>query len=129
MNGKMLNLFDGDLADNGSRILCKFVLVRMDETVHLVVGPLREFPYHASLVERFCRLHEIASGWEKKPDRYEIFEGDCEILGGGYFDLDPGGRRLSLWGASSVYGSFPAREANLVVESEPIFRGFSVTVQ
>jgi hypothetical protein len=129
MQGKVLNLFDDHFADSTDRTVCKFVLVRCGEEVHMVFGPQHEYPYHASLIERFCGRYEIASGWEHRPDRYEIYDHDCEILGGGYLDLSPAFRRASAYGFSTAYGGFPVPEFRLAAGSGRFFEGWAITVQ
>lgn len=129
MQGFVLNLFENHFDRTADRVVCKFVLMRLAEQFHLVFGPQPEYPYHASLVEIFCRRNRISSGWEHKPDLYEICEGDCEILGGGYLDISPVHRKVAVFGSSTAYGAFPVPEFRLIAASEGFFEGYAVTVQ
>jgi len=129
MEGKILNLFTDHFLESGDRTVCKFVLIRFTEEVHLVFGPQHRYPYHASLVEQFCHRYEVASGWEHRPDLYEIFEGDCEILGGGYLDISPVQQRIAVYGSSTAYGAFPVAEFRLTAACGEVFAGYALTIQ
>ncbi len=129
MDGYVLNLFNDHFLQSGDRTVCKFVLIRFGDETHLVFGPQDRYPYHASLVEQFCRRYEVASGWEHKPDLYEIFEAGCEILGGGYLDITPTRQQMAVYGSSTAYGAFPVAEFRQTAASGPIFAGYALTIQ
>lgn len=116
------NSRDGSLA-------CKFLLVSNDDCLCLLFGPLSEYPYHAGLLDRFCKERQIASSWVEQPGLLEIFDLNCEVRGGGYLELDRALRTLRISGESSAYGGFRQREINRVLKGHPFFSEFTWTVE
>lgn len=106
----------------------KFVMIRSPEETALVMGGLREFPYHAALVDRYCSLRQIPSGWVHRPDLYEIFDPDYLIRGGGLVLLDASARKADFSGFSTAYGRFAEAELEEVVAGESLFRGWEVSI-
>lgn len=125
----VLNLFDKPVDTGGKRLVCKFTLVRFKDRISLVFGPIAEYPYHASLVEEFCRANLVSSGWERKPDLYGIYDPRCRILGGGYMELAGNRSAVRFGGASTAYGRYDEAELRRVVENAPYFVEFKVTIE
>jgi len=115
-------------SQNGS-LACKFLLVSSDDCLYLLFGPLAEFPYHAGLLDRFCKEQQIASSWVKRPDLLEIFDENCEVRGGGYLEFDQVLRTVCVSGQSTAYGGFRQREINRILSGHPMFSEFTWTVE
>ncbi len=122
---------EDDLAPNSQdgRLACKFLLVSSDDCLYLLFGPLAEYPYHAALLDRFCKEQQIASSWIKRPDLLEIFDGGCEVRGGGYLELDRVLRTACVSGQSTAYGGFRQPEINRILRGHPFFSEFTWTVE
>jgi len=125
----VLNLFDEAVDNGGKRLVCKFALVRLEDRVSLVFGPISEYPYHASLVEEFCRANMVSSGWERKPDLYGVYDPRCRVLGGGYLELAGSRSAVRFGGASTAYGTYDEEDLRLVVENAAYFVEFEVTIE
>jgi hypothetical protein len=110
------------------RTQCKFVVVEHMGVFSLVIGPVADYAYHASLVDEFCRVNEIPSAWIEKPHRIEVYDDTVDIRGGGWADIDSDRRTLSAYGASSVYGAFDAREVSRIISGLSAFSGWSVEI-
>ena len=114
-------------SDNG-RLACKFVLIQRPEEMVVVVGLVSEYPYHATLVQRFCDINGIPSGWVKKPDLAEIYDPSVRIQGGGYIMIDRSKRQMKLYGRSTAYGAFDPEKLIRIVELDPFFTEFRVEI-
>ncbi|RKX26831.1 MAG: hypothetical protein DRP47_07555 [Candidatus Zixiibacteriota bacterium] len=122
------SLFNGDKGSHLDCITCKFVLIDAPDEVAMVFGTIEEFPYHATLVDRFCKQRQLACEWIKRPDLVELFEPDYDILGGGYMDFRPVERFITFSGASTAYGSFPQLELSAVLDNSPVFASYRTIV-
>ncbi|MEA2031219.1 MAG: hypothetical protein U9N55_06460 [candidate division Zixibacteria bacterium] len=122
------SLLNGDKGSHLNRISCKFVLIDAPDEIAMVFGTIEEFPYHATLVDSFCRQRQLASAWVKKPDIVELYESDYNILGGGYMDIRSFENRISFSGASTAYGSFPQFELKAVLKNNPTFDSYRTIV-
>ena len=86
MEGHIINLIPMPETNDGEpaqKIVGKFIIIRHFGQLTMICGLLREYPYHANLVERYCTDNEVASTWTKRPDVHEIFDSDCAVQGGG----------------------------------------------
>ena len=115
-------------AGSGRSITCKFVILVHDNVLWLVLGRVREFPYHAQLVERFCNLNMIPSHWVKKPDLVEILDHATRVQGGGWLEINPAQRTCAIYGHSTAYGAFNSADIRQVVEEQSFFAGYDVAV-
>ena len=66
------------------RTVCKFLLIRHNGRVDLVCGPVKEYTYHAMLLDRYCRDNEIAASWVKQREYLEVYDSALEVRGGGW---------------------------------------------
>jgi hypothetical protein len=107
------------------RLSCKFLLVSDRSSVHLVFGPLAQYPYHAGLLDRFCSERHVAAGWVQRPDLLEIIDDSYRVLGGGYLELDPVRRAISVSGQSKAYGDFDRCTIERIINGHAFFVGFS----
>jgi hypothetical protein len=92
----------------------------------VIAGPVSDFPYHANLLAQYCDRHNIPSGWTKKPDWVEVFDRSVKTRGGGHMHIDTDKRIISIYGRSSVYGPFSARDFSDIIQSDSFFAGFKV---
>ena len=111
------------------RMAWKFILIETMEALHLVAGPVTEYPYHANLVSQFCDQNEIPASWEKKPHLVRIFDPGVRIRGGGHIRIDLKLNRMKLYGRSTAYGSFDLTDVRAAVSSDSFFDGFEVFIQ
>ncbi|MGD8922510.1 MAG: hypothetical protein PVH24_04615 [Candidatus Zixiibacteriota bacterium] len=111
-----------------SEISCKFILIRRDEILNFIIGPVASFSYHANLVNHFCREYNIPASWVRRPDTVEIHDFSVRIRGGGWATISPKTRALLLYGSSKVYGRFHPDELELFIKTNPFFSQFSVTL-
>lgn len=84
----------------------KFVQLRNNKTEYLVFSPKELSPYHADIIERFCRQKGIAGVYNRAHKSFEIHEPDWVIIGGGKFDFDKKGKHIRLYDDSMAYGKF-----------------------
>lgn len=110
------------------RKLWKFVLIQSSDTIYLILGPVSQFRYHASLVDRFCRQNQIASSWVRKPDLVEVLEPGMRVLGGGQLKADSTGCSVKFYGRSNAYGLFDRRLIKKMTRNHPLFSGVTVEV-
>lgn len=93
-------------------INCKFILLKKEYNIVLIIGDLYRHPYHANLLQYYCNTYNIPSGWNKKPDLYEIYESSWIVLGGGWMDLNPTDKSAVIFGQSTVYGKYDSEILN-----------------
>ncbi len=116
-------------ASSAGKFTCKFVVTSMADKLYLLIGPLSDYPYHAALLDRFCREQNIPSEWAQRPDLLELLDEDSKVCGGGYMEIDPNSRAIRVGGRSKAYGEFNRADVNQAVEGQPIFSGFSWTFE
>lgn len=118
--------FDTALRIKGARLSCKFVVIEQGGILNLVFGLITDYPYHATLIDRFCEDEEIASGWIKKPDLVEVYDESVNIRGGGYIDFDPQKNIALFSGYSTAYGCYEPADIKLVTDSDAFFAGYAI---
>lgn len=115
------------IQDNEETLNCKFVLVVQSDELHLVVGPIADFRYHANLLERFCDERQIPSAWVQRPDLLEVVDPETRILGGGHLEINPAKRKMVFHGVSKAYGVFHSREVAEIARQDSFFEGYKAT--
>lgn len=115
-------------AQDIEKLSCKYIVIEQSGHRCLVLGSVAEYPYHANLVNYFCRLRQIACEWEHKPDLVVVFDSKTQVLGGGWMEIRPVDHWLRIFGSSTAYGPFSTREIGAFIESEPFFHKFKVTL-
>jgi hypothetical protein len=120
------NSDDGHPGEKDKKLVCKFILLGVAESLILVGGTWEEFPYHANLIDRFCRDREIAVSWVKKPDLVEIHDSSVRTLGGGWLEIDTGKSLLKVSGRSTAYGRYRAEDFRDVIAADPIYSRFEI---
>ncbi|HVP07103.1 MAG TPA: hypothetical protein VMS71_04605 [Candidatus Acidoferrum sp.] len=106
----------------------KFVLISEPDRLWLVMGPVSEFAYHANLVDRFCRDHQILCSWVRPRDMVEIHDKGIKMLGGGFVEMNAIKRKVRFSGSSKAYGSCPELELRRVVAHHAKFATQSVQI-
>ncbi|MBU0985096.1 MAG: hypothetical protein KKA42_14575 [candidate division Zixibacteria bacterium] len=110
-------------------IECKFVCLRKADELHMILGPVSLFPYHANLLERFSDEQGIATSWVQLPDVLEVLDRDIKTRGGGLLEYDCRREAVKIHGFSRAYGPFAPEEVDGVVASDDFFRSRKVTVR
>jgi hypothetical protein len=106
----------------------KFVVIKRERRIHLVVGPVSLYRYHASLVNGFCRRYEIPASRAKGGHRVEIFDHSIRVLGGGHVSVDSESRRIRLFGQSTAYGQFDVDTVSSILKRGSFFSGYSLLI-
>jgi hypothetical protein len=126
---KLLNLIEQNPPDSGDGepLSCKFIVIEHAGALNLVIGPVSDFRYHAALVDRFCSVNELPSGWVRKPDLLEIYDASVAIRGGGLAELDFSDKTCVVHGHSAAYGGFKASDIRQFLGSHALFETYQVT--
>lgn len=111
-----------------AKIVCKFVIMRNETDLALVLGSVRNFPYHAHLVNAYCDRLGIPAAWVKKPDLIEVLIPDVVVEGGGWLEID--GQRLSVsfHGKSTAYGTYDRCQLETMLVDCDSLERFSIYV-
>ena len=110
------------------KLVAKFIVIANNGDLNLVLGLVSEFPYHADLVAHFCQSLDIASGWTRKPDLYEILDKHWKTKGGGWAGIDLAAGHWKFFGYSTAYGACDNGDLSFVVTEHPFFAGYSITI-
>jgi hypothetical protein len=84
----------------------KFMLVERNGIIHLVMGSVNVYGYHADLLAQFCRDHEILHDWIHRPANLAIRDDSVILHGGGWVGVKPKEGRVAFYGKSTAYGAF-----------------------
>lgn len=114
---------------NYTTVTCKFVVIREDDTLSLVIGDVGKYPYHATLISEFCRENGIKSRWIKKPDVIRVCDEEVAIRGGGWAEIIPGTRSCKVYGRSNAYGRYDSDEVRTVLSGQELLSEYRVTVE
>jgi hypothetical protein len=117
--------WDSVQAEAKGELSCKFLQVSDGDDIFLLVGPISEYPYHAGLLERFCRDRSVISEWVQRPDLLEIYDKRYRVLGGGYLEVDVAQRVVRLSGLSKAYGGYDRRVMKAIKNENKFFGGFA----
>ncbi len=107
----------------------KFVFLLHRDVLTMVAGPIINYPYHATLIDKFCRDNQIPSAWVHKPDLVEIFDPLVQVKGGGHLDIYPEREVINIYGYSTAYGPFNSEYMKRFITEHPFFSHFSVRVR
>lgn len=107
----------------------KFVQIRNDTTEHLIFSPKEFSPYHADIIERFCRQRGIAGVYNRAHKCFEIHEPEWVIIGGGKFDFDKKGKYIRLYDDSMAYGKFDSEGLLERILQVKGLRGYKVILE
>lgn len=84
----------------------KFVQIWHGDAEYLVFSPKDFKKYHANIVEYFSNEMNLAGTYNSEQKRFDIFEPEWKIIGGGKFEIDIKERFLRLYDDSMAYGRF-----------------------
>jgi hypothetical protein len=109
-------------------IIGKFVQIRNESLEYLVLSPKEFTKYHANIVERFCLDEGLEGGYDPDRKRYDIYDQEWDIVGGGKFEIDTTKQTIRFYDDSMAYGKFDSRGLPEKVSSLPAFSGFAVVL-
>lgn len=127
--GEVVNLSGEGFFPSNEVISCKFVVLGRGEHYLLVFGDIHDYPYHANLLDGYCKREGIARHWVKQPDQLHIEDPQYQVLGGGYLELDGIRRKVRISGSSKAYGYYDSDAVRLITSSAQEFVGFSVVIE
>ena len=106
----------------------KFVQIRNESMEYLVLSPKEFTKYHANIVERFCLDRGIEGSYDPERKRYDIYDQEWIIVGGGKFEIDAIKKTVRLYDDSMAYGKFDTRGLPEKINSIPAYSGYAVVV-
>jgi len=106
----------------------KFVQMRHGETEYLVFSPREISPYHADILERFCRERSIDGAYEDGRKRFSIHDAEWIIQGGGKFEIDETERYIRLYDNSMAYGRFDERGLREKIRQSDMLKDYEVII-
>jgi hypothetical protein len=107
----------------------KFVQLRKGPTEYLVLSPTEFTPYHADIVERFCKEKGIEGTYDKGKKRYDIDDPAWVILGGGKFEIDREKRSVRFYDDSMAYGKFEGGSLREKAGRSPAFKDCAIGIE
>jgi hypothetical protein len=107
----------------------KFVQLRRDGVEYLVFSSPGLTPYHADIVERFCRDRDIDGVYNATKKRFDIQDPAWSVAGGGKFEIDRVGRRIRLYDNSMAYGRFDSKGLREKVIQVETLKDYAVLIE
>jgi hypothetical protein len=107
----------------------KFVQLRHDDTEYLVFSPREFAPYHADIVERFCKDKDIPGVYSVPGKRFIIHDPAWVVVGGGKFELDTVTKNILLRDNSMAYGRFDSDGLRDKIHTIKKFRDYEVRIK
>ncbi len=126
---EVVSLLREELASSPDKISCKFVVVANYTHYIMIVGEIGTYPYHANLLDGFSKRAAVARHWVRQPDQLQLDDPHYRVLGGGYLELDGGGRRATISGSSKAYGYFDLDAVQTITSISTFFRGILVSIK
>ncbi len=120
-------LFDFQAPLPAAPVSCKFVLLWYEQKHWLVVGKYDDFAYHAMLVHRFSKEHDLAVHWIKFLELAQLETKNATILGGGWMKIDLAAKSVRLHGTSTAYGTADYALASAALSAHPDFGRLTVS--
>ncbi|MFN3739858.1 MAG: hypothetical protein ACK4TF_04195 [Thermodesulfovibrionales bacterium] len=84
----------------------KFVQLWYKGEEYMVFSPKEFKKYHSNIVELFSKDMNLAGAYDSEQKRFDIFEPEWKIIGGGKFEIDRKEKILRLYDDSMAYGRF-----------------------
>ena len=106
----------------------KFVQVLHGETEYFVFSSREISPYHADILERFCRERSIEGVYEEGGKRFRILDAEWIIVGGGKFEIDENERYIRLYDNSMAYGRFDDKGLRDKIRHNGMLENFEVLI-
>ncbi len=107
----------------------KFVQIRKGNTLYLVFSPGELSKYHSNIVERFCLDKGIDGSYDSERKRYDIYDHDWIVAGGGKFVIDRKQKSIKLYDDSMAYGKFGKTGLKDTIKSFREFSDFTVLIE
>jgi len=108
----------------------KFIQLLHEDTEYIVLSPSRLSPFHANILERFCRTKGISGRYRtRKMDNFEVTDPDLEVAGGGLWEMDDEEKTLTLSGSSAVYGTFDRNGLKERLKSTGSLRNYRILIR
>jgi len=106
----------------------KFVQIRNRATEYLVLAPKEFAPYHADIVERFCREKGLSGSFHGEGKRFDIHDPAWVIVGGGKFELDKAEKHIRFYDNSMAYGRFDSQGLKEKILSMDELSDYTLTI-
>ncbi len=106
----------------------KFMLVERNGVVHLVMGSINVYGYHADLLAKFCQDNGISHEWISRPAHLAIRDDSVKLHGGGWVAVKPKEGRVVFFGKSTAYGPFVRDILEPMLTQISVADGVTVTV-
>lgn len=103
----------------------KFVVLDCRGELHVVFGPVNEFPYHANLVYEYLVTQARAQAVMADGSHCRVTSPGWSILGGGQYRLDDLTHVLHLSEKSTAYGKYPRER--LVAQEGPLLSALGLS--
>jgi hypothetical protein len=92
----------------------KFVVLDHEGELHVILGPVNVFPYHANLIYEYLENQGRAEAVMTDGSHCRVVTHGWEVLGGGQYRLDDLTHTLHFDEKSTAYGKFPANRLDQV---------------
>jgi hypothetical protein len=107
-------------------IIGKFVQIRNGSMEYLVLSPKEFTKYHANIVERFCLDKGLVGSYDPDGKRYDIYDQEWVVIGGGKFEIDLTKQTIRFYDDSMGYGKFDSRGLPEKVSSICAYSGYAI---
>ena len=107
----------------------KFVQIRNEDKLYLVLSPKELTKYHANIVERFCMDKGIEGNYDDKRQKFSFLDKAWVIVGGGKFERDDNTKAIKLYDNSMAYGKFKAEGLKEALSALSEFAGYEITIE
>jgi hypothetical protein len=107
----------------------KFVQIRTESTLYIVLSPKEFTKYHANIIERFCMDKGIEGSYDKEGTKFIIADTAWKVLGGGKFERDANKKTIKFYDNSMAYGKFDPIGMKDALQALPEFRGYAVIIE
>ena len=106
----------------------KFVQIRHEKELYLVLSPKELTKYHANIIERFCMDKGIEGRYDAKREKFFIADTAWQIIGGGKFEHDANKKTIKLYDNSMAYGKFDMMGLKEALAALSEFAGYSIEI-
>ncbi len=107
----------------------KFVQIKHEGEIILVLSPKDLTKYHANIVERFCMDKGLEGSYDRKRQKFSIADKEWQVLGGGKFDRDTNKKAIKLYDESMAYGKFKTEGLKEALQPLPELAGYSIKIE
>ena len=107
----------------------KFVQIRNDDREYLVFSTADLTPYHADIVERFCREKGLHGTYDGARKRFDISDTAWVIAGGGKFEIDKEQRYIRLYDNSMAYGRFDSQKLSEKIRGTDLPKDLEIRIE